>query len=479
MYFKSLLRLHEWLALALLVCVQYALVSGWPGNRHYVDGQPVLRVAAPKAERVSASLSPYGPGFEQELLRMFADEFGYVLDLREVTTAAEAWDALSRGDVDMVAGVGGEAPLSLQSPIVAGPVYATARPVLVHSSRRYALRDDEEICSNPILTTSQRFLSDALAEEGQAINCVPWTSSVDSVSVTPVLASVNDDRARFALVEDWSYSLWQPFFLGVKPTRTMEKDVSYRWFWRTGREDLHNALSRFWTEREEDQYLAALHERYFGFLPDEADYYDIVTLTRALSKALPRYNDTIVEQGQANGIDPLMLAAIIYQESRFDAQATSRTGVRGLMQITQNTARVLGVNRLDPTESIEGGARYLKMLWDNFESMELDPWDRWFFTLASYNQGLGHVYDAIALCRSMGGTGRTWHELKKTLPLLAWQKYYSQTKHGYSRGYEAVAYVENIRYYYYILHGLVSLSRPEAEYLGPLVSAIPSNWPII
>jgi membrane-bound lytic murein transglycosylase F len=178
-----------------------------------------------------------------------------------------------------------------------------------------------------------------------------------------------------------------------------------------------------------------------------------------------------------NDIDPLLLAAVIFQESHFNNSARSRTGVRGLMQITQTTAKELGINRLDPHQSIMGGATYLRKLWERFEDQDLKAWDRWFFTLAAYNQGYGHVTDAITLAQQRGGTGKTWQELKETLPLLAWKRYFSQTRHGYCRGYEAVTYVENIRYYYYLINGLVALSRPEGENLGKLRSSIGTATP--
>jgi membrane-bound lytic murein transglycosylase F len=186
-----------------------------------------------------------------------------------------------------------------------------------------------------------------------------------------------------------------------------------------------------------------------------------------------------VHEAEKNGIDPLFLAAVIYQESRFNARARSRTGVRGLMMITQATAEDLDVaDRLDPEQSIRGGAAYLRELWERLEPLGLEPWDRWFLALAAYNQGINHLRDAVELSRRMGGSGETWRDVKKVFPLLAWQKYYSQAKYGYTRGYEAVTYVDSIRYFYYILHGFVVLGRPEAEHLGPLLGAAPDGWPV-
>jgi membrane-bound lytic murein transglycosylase F len=146
--------------------------------------------------------------------------------------------------------------------------------------------------------------------------------------------------------------------------------------------------------------------------------------------------------------------------------------VRGLMQITGATARELGINRLDPMQSISGGSKYLKILYDRLEPYGLEQWDRWFFALAAYNQGWGSLTDAIKLSQRLGGSGNTWREVKEVFPLLARSKYYRQAEHGYARGWEAVNYVDSIRYYYYVLQGLVILSRPEAKDLPALVPPV-------
>lgn len=111
------------------------------------------------------------------------------------------------------------------------------------------------------------------------------------------------------------------------------------------------------------------------------------------------------------------------------------------------------------------------MVYEKLEPLGLDPWNRWFFTLAAYNQGPGHLRDAIDLARQLGMSGKTWRDLKEVYPLLEKKRYGDMVKHGTCRGREAVRFVDSIRYYYYILHGIVRLSRPEAEHLGPLLDA--------
>lgn len=83
-------------------------------------------------------------------------------------------------------------------------------------------------------------------------------------------------------------------------------------------------------------------------------------------------------------LDPALLLAVIRVESNFDPQVVSRKGAQGLMQLMPDTARLLGVrNPFDPSESIFGGALYLRKMLDTFEDLDL--------ALAAYNAGPGTV----------------------------------------------------------------------------------------
>ena len=134
------------------------------------------------------------------------------------------------------------------------------------------------------------------------------------------------------------------------------------------------------------------------------------------------------------------------------------------------TAQAMGVNRADPVSSIYGGARYLRKLWDALAEYDMPFWDRWFLALAAYNQGPAHLQDAVALAERLKGDGGSWGNVKSVFPLLAKGEYAARAKYGACRGTEAVNFVENVRYYYYVLNGLVVLDRPEAEHLAPLLA---------
>lgn len=158
----------------------------------------------------------------------------------------------------------------------------------------------------------------------------------------------------------------------------------------------------------------------------------------------------------AREIDWRLLAAIAWQESHWDPQATSPTGVRGMMMLTRNTAQSTGLtDRTDAAQSIDGGMRYLQDMMDKVpDSIPKD--ERIWFALAAYNMGYAHMLDAMALTRKQKGNPNSWADVKLRLPLLSQKPYYSKLKYGYARGHEAYAYVENIRKYQISLVGYLS-----------------------
>ena len=166
---------------------------------------------------------------------------------------------------------------------------------------------------------------------------------------------------------------------------------------------------------------------------------------------LPDVKGIIEQVAIEYDLDWRLLAAISYQESHWDAAARSPTGVRGMMMLTRSTASELQVDdRLDPLQSLRGGARYYKKLYSRLPP-GIDVPDRSWFALAAYNIGLGHVEDARVITQQRGGNPNLWNDVRENLPLLRQQKWYKPSKYGYARGDEAARYVRNIRDYYSLL----------------------------
>ena len=133
------------------------------------------------------------------------------------------------------------------------------------------------------------------------------------------------------------------------------------------------------------------------------------------------------------------------------------------MMLTLNTAREMKIkNRLDPQQSLTGGAAYLSKLRARLPDRIGEP-DRTLLALAAYNIGFGHLEDARILTQRNGQDPDQWEHVRQHLPKLSNKQYYQSLKYGYARGSEPVIYVDNIRYYrrYLELHELSQ--QPELQ----------------
>ena len=167
------------------------------------------------------------------------------------------------------------------------------------------------------------------------------------------------------------------------------------------------------------------------------------------------YDGLIKKHSKALNWDWRLVASQVYQESKFDPRVSSWAKASGLMQLMPNTAKELGVtNRSDPEQSIKGGTKYLKRIWKNFEHIP-DSIQRTKFAMASYNCGMGHVFDAQRLAEIEGLKKDVWDDNVETIVLkLSKPEYYNHpiVKYGYVRGLEPYNYVKQIfeRYQHYV-----------------------------
>ena len=176
--------------------------------------------------------------------------------------------------------------------------------------------------------------------------------------------------------------------------------------------DLREELDAFLARLQGDGTLARLVDRYIpGPAPAPADRRGRAAGARAT--LLPQYRGLFHDAQEKTGIEWRLLAAIAYQESQWDPSATSETGVRGFMQITEDTARRLGINDLlDPAQNVLGAARYLHDLKEKLPPRILEP-ERTWLALAAFNIGLGHLEDARILAQRQKLDPDLWTDVRK------------------------------------------------------------------
>ncbi|MFW5731430.1 MAG: transglycosylase SLT domain-containing protein [Desulfonatronovibrionaceae bacterium] len=464
--------------LVLLVLIQLCL-TGWYVYYHKTTWtRDILQAYYIDSQRFSFTLSPYGPGFEKELLSLFSSRTRMSVELTRVDDFEQGLQKVQTGQAQVFI-PGPLVPDKVWPDTVRGPGYLEGRLVVAHNKRRYGLNSLNDLCQAQVVIPDSEFFSENRLFFERDLECSMQVHL--SINNGQELFQLLSNRMfRFGLVDELNYDVWHAFYPEVLKTYTFDFHYEFSWIWGARHKNIHDQLSGFWAEMQDSEYLHCLADKYFGFFPETEDAYQLRHFFRAIDRHLPDFAEDVLIAAQKYRLDPLLLIALIYQESHFDPYAESRTGVRGLLQITADTAEFLGVaNRLDPAQSIMGGAKYLRFLADKVHEQGVRGWDKWFLTLAAYNQGLGHLYDAMELSERQGKTGKKWCILKEVYPLLSYTRYYETLPRGYARGFEAVTFVENIRYYYYLLYGMASLSWPEAEDLGRLLGSVPAGWPDI
>ncbi|EFI34542.1 Lytic transglycosylase catalytic [Desulfonatronospira thiodismutans ASO3-1] len=438
--------------------------------------EDTIRIGFKPSQRVDANLSPYGPGLDRELVELFCSRNGLTPVWVELQDFRQGMEKLINHDLQLLLPVPGMQTPDKKS-LQRGPVYLEGRFLVLHNQWRYPLRSLEDLCATDVVVPGRSAFDKILQDVREVLQCELEPSKRPEPG-KDFFDALAERRFRFGIKDEKNYTFWKGFYPEVRRTEELDETYSLNWLWSSHYMNLDRNLERFWEDIKNSGLLDELLERYLGFYPKEQDPYELRQFQHALQNEMPKYAQTIRDVSRRYSLDPLLLVAIIYQESRFDPGATSRTGVRGLMQITSHTAEFLGIeDHLDPHQSIAGGARYLQMLGERMDRIGIESWDKWFMALAAYNQGLGHVYDARTLAERQGYNPDSWNGLKKTYPLLSYKEYYETVPRGYTRGYEAVNFVESVRYYYSLLYGHALLSRFEAEHLGGFLDLVPSDWP--
>ena len=391
-------------------------------------------------------------GFEYDLLKDYTESMGLELNLTVVHTVKEALELTRQGHGDLTA-----ASLSVDEARLKefkfGPYYHSIHEELIchNSLYKQKLFPKELKDLTELNITIGENTSAAKTLEEIKTNIPEFTYQLSKESSTEeLLAKVWINEIDCTVADTHIFSISQRYYPELVSSMKLTPKIHLGWILRKGDDSLNESLFRWLNKYERSGKMAELHNFYYGFLKI-FDYYDTKIFYKRIKKTLPKYENLFKAAGKKYNIPWIILAAQSYQESHWNPRATSYTGVRGMMMLTNDTAKLLGVkNRLSTKESIYGGAKYFDMVRKEFPE-DLEGKNLWAFTLAAYNVGLGHIYDAQKLAKKLNKNPYSWNDLKTVLPLLTQKKYYKDLKHGYARGNEPVHYVDAIQHYYDII----------------------------
>lgn len=446
-----------------LIVISLALLLGTCEHKPSLLDQIKQRGELRVVTRNSAStfyLGADGPaGFEYDLASLFAAELGVALNMYAAESFNQILPRLKEGRADFAA-AGLSITASRKADFWFGPPYLEITPQVVYRYGKPRPRSPDDLVGGLLKVVA----GSSHAEELERLAAKrPGFEYITEPDIEPdeLLLLVSKEELDYTVADSTDIALNQRYYPELRAAFDLGEPEPLAWAFRRSDDDsLYRAAVAFLEKLKQSGALAQIVERHYGHT-DRFDYVGTRIFMRHIETRLPAYRETFEEAAELSGTDWRLLAAIGYQESHWDPDAVSPTGVRGIMMLTQNTARHIGIdNRLDPTKSILGGARYFQMVKQKVPERISEP-DRTWLALAAYNVGFGHLEDARILTEMQGGNPDRWIDVRERLPLLSQKKWYKQTKHGYARGREPVIYVENIRSYHDILQWMTT--REEAS----------------
>ena len=398
-------------------------------------------------------------GFEYELVKRFADDLGVKLEIETADNLDDLFDQLGKPNGPVLAAAGLVSSEQRLKQVRFSHPYLEVTPQIIYRNGQSRPTNAADLAGKKIMVLKGSTHAEQLAELKKQNPAIEYEES-DAVEVVDLLRMVDEGQIDLTLVDSNEVAMNQVYFPNVRVAFDLGNASHQSWAVAAGEDNsLLNEVNSYLDKVGKNGTLQRLKDRYYGHV-DVLGYMGAYTFAQHLQQRLPKYEKHFKTFAKEEKVDWRLLAAIGYQESLWQPAVTSKTGVRGLMMLTQNTAQAMGVsNRLDAKQSIMGGAKYLAKIKDELDDDIAEP-DRTWFALAAYNVGTGHLDDARNLAQKDGLNPNKWLDVKKMLPRLAQKQWYSKTRYGYARGNEPVHFVANIRRYYDIL---TWVTQPQLE----------------
>jgi membrane-bound lytic murein transglycosylase F len=385
-------------------------------------------------------------GFEYELATQFAKDNGIKVEFIVKDSVEEVINSLQRGEGDL-----GAAGLTITDKrlnyLSFSPSYFEVNQTITCKKKR-KIKSINDLEKLDIVTLKNTSYSENLENLKKKIKGLKW-KELEGTNSELLLQQIWEDKNICTIVDAHILSLHRRYIPELKEVFKFKELDQIAWAINRKNSKLLTRMTEWFNKKKTRSLIADLKRKYFDFI--QFDPYNLKTFISRIDSRLPTYRETFMDAAKRYNLPWELIAAVGYQESYWDPKAKSPTGVRGLMMLTRTTAKEVGVkNRLDPVESINGGAKYLRKLIDRMPDY-LHIEDRIWFALASYNVGYYHLRDALALAILQNENPTRWHSVQKVLPLLSHKKYYQRLPFGHARGLEPVIYVKRIKDFYDIL----------------------------
>ena len=399
-------------------------------------------------------------GFAYELLKDFCDTYDLKLEMVVNDNMDSCYSLLDSSKVDVIA-TGEVLTKELRKKyFLTNPIFSQKSVLVQRLPKGWSSMSTDNEVENQLLrspidlagktvhvvkgshaTKLLEYLSEGIGDTIIAVEC-------DTLNSLELMHAVHEGLINYTVVEEYiakmgSYNLSS---LDTKLAVSVEHPIG----WVIQRHESDSSLLTAindWIANAEQKHLRKVMLRYIK----NGKY--ISSRREESNKRLSSFDSSIKKTAKKIGWDWRLLAALIYQESRFKVDLESEKGAYGLMQLMPSVMKKYGIGYdSTPEEQLEAGGKLITHLDKSLKNRVVDSLERVKFVLAAYNAGLGHVYDAQRLAQKFGKAPDLWED-NVDYYILNKSKYLNDTccKSGYLRGTQTYRFVEEImdRYSHY------------------------------
>lgn len=385
-------------------------------------------------------------GFQYELSKQFAESLGLKLRIEVAKNVKELIQKLLSGKGDMIAY---NLPITKElkdSLIYCGEDVITHQVIVQTNNKGKPLTDVTELIGKDVYVKPGKYydrLVNLNNELGEGIKIHKVTN--DSITVEDLMTQVAQGKIEYTVADNDLARLNKTYYPNLDVDLSISFDQRSSWAVRKDCPELAAVANRWHKENLTSAAYTASMKRYFEISKRRA-YSPILSYKEG---KISLYDHLFKKHSKKIDWDWRLLASLAYTESNFDPNVVSWAGARGLMQLMPATARAMGVPRgqeQNPEESIKAAVKYIAVT-DRSLNMIPNKQERINFILASYNAGLGHIYDAMALAEKYGKNKYVWkNNVENFILLKSNEEYFTDPvcKNGYFRGIETYNFVREI-----------------------------------
>jgi membrane-bound lytic murein transglycosylase F len=401
-------------------------------------------------------------GFEYEMLRKFAKYLDVDLEIQIINDVDSAIYKVNRGEFDLIA-LGLTVTNDRKKKIHFSTPLLQTRQVLVQRKRPYKNTNDKylqnpleldgkdiHILKNQMYRTHLEHLQEDI---GIHFNILEHSD----FSLEELIDSVAAGKFDYAVCDEHIAKAYQKFTTHIDLKTALSLPQNIAWGLARDADSLHRHLNRWLETFQKSRIAKNIYDKYFRF---PLQQYANQEFHSYKGNKISSYDAIIRKAAKKIGWDWRLLAALIYQESKFNPSAKSWVGAFGLMQLMPQTAEDLGVDSLSSEmEQIFAGVQLLKTLDKQWKTRVKDSIERVNFVLASYNVGMAHVLDARNLAQKYGKNANVWKDNVDVFLLNKSKPEFFQdpvVKYGYCRGSEPYHFVKEINARYFQYKTLIS-----------------------